>query len=134
MTSESLSIVLLDTDVFSYLMEPGDPRGQPYLRHVEGRITALAFITVGESVLRPGDVGKSRGWQAERGAVAAPLDQDFVPGHFDVPHFAKIGRNLRKKGQIADGCLPFCRKDRERWGVKQGRHRKRLPAHDRRGC
>jgi len=45
---DPLNIILLDTDVFSYLMEPGDPRGRPYLRHVEGRTTALSFITVGE--------------------------------------------------------------------------------------
>ena len=46
MITDLLDIVLLDTDVFSYLMEPGDPRGLPYLRHVEGRTTALSFITV----------------------------------------------------------------------------------------
>ena len=40
--SDPLNIILLDTDVFSYLMEPGDPRGRPYLRRVEGRNTALA--------------------------------------------------------------------------------------------
>jgi hypothetical protein len=44
--SDPLNIILLDTDVFSYLMEPGDPRGRPYVRHVEGRTTALSFITV----------------------------------------------------------------------------------------
>jgi predicted nucleic acid-binding protein len=58
--SDPLNIILLDTDVFSYLMEPGDPRGRPYLRHVEGRITALSFITVGELLFG----AFWRGWEA----------------------------------------------------------------------
>ncbi len=48
MTNDLLDIVLLDTDVFSYLMEPGDPCSRLYLRHVERHTTALLFITVGE--------------------------------------------------------------------------------------
>jgi hypothetical protein len=40
--------VLLDTDVFSYLMKPKDARGDAYRPHVKGKTVAVSFITVGE--------------------------------------------------------------------------------------
>ena len=46
-TNES-DYVLVDTDVYSYLMRPGDPRAQVYRPHVQGKIVAVSFITVGE--------------------------------------------------------------------------------------
>ena len=39
--------VMVDTDVFSYLMKGGE-RADPYKPHVEGKRIALSFITVGE--------------------------------------------------------------------------------------
>lgn len=42
-----MDAVLLDTDVFSYLLR-GDPRSDPYKPHVEGKTIAIAFVTVGE--------------------------------------------------------------------------------------
>ena len=40
--------VLLDTDVFSYLMKPGDPRADIYKPHVIGKTVGVSFVTVGE--------------------------------------------------------------------------------------
>jgi hypothetical protein len=40
--------VLVDTDVFSYLMNPRDQRGRLYTPHVEGKLLAVSFVTVGE--------------------------------------------------------------------------------------
>jgi len=40
--------VLLDTDVFSYLLRTGDERGKVYQKHVEGKTLAISFVTVGE--------------------------------------------------------------------------------------
>ncbi len=39
--------VLLDTDVFSYIAR-GDPRAEPFRRHLEGRRLCLSFATVAE--------------------------------------------------------------------------------------
>ena len=39
--------IILDTNIVSYLMK-GGPLAQAYLPHVEGRLLAIAFITVGE--------------------------------------------------------------------------------------
>lgn len=42
-----MSDVLLDTDVFSYLLKDHQ-RAEPYHRHVRGKRLAVTFITVGE--------------------------------------------------------------------------------------
>ena len=49
-TTEGLTgeAVLLDTDVFSYLMKRGDQRGEIYKPHVRGKLVAVSFVTVGE--------------------------------------------------------------------------------------
>jgi tRNA(fMet)-specific endonuclease VapC len=43
-----MDAVLLDTDVFSYLMKPRDTRADVYRPHVIGKTVAISFITVGE--------------------------------------------------------------------------------------
>jgi predicted nucleic acid-binding protein len=43
-----MDAVLIDTDVFSYLMRPKDTRGDAYRPHVKGKTVAISFITVGE--------------------------------------------------------------------------------------
>jgi predicted nucleic acid-binding protein len=43
-----MDAVLLDTDVFSYLMRPKDTRGDAYRPHVKGKTAAVSFVTVGE--------------------------------------------------------------------------------------
>lgn len=43
-----MDAVLLDTDVFSYLLKGGDTRAELYRPHVKGKTIALSFVTVGE--------------------------------------------------------------------------------------
>jgi predicted nucleic acid-binding protein len=43
-----MDAVLLDTDVFSYLLKRDDPRAEPYRPHVRGKTVAISFVTVGE--------------------------------------------------------------------------------------
>lgn len=43
-----MDAVLLDTDVFSYLIRKGDTRGDLYKPHVKNKTIALSFISVGE--------------------------------------------------------------------------------------
>jgi len=40
--------LLLDTDVFSFLMKEGDTRRELYEPHIIGKTVALSFVTVGE--------------------------------------------------------------------------------------
>jgi tRNA(fMet)-specific endonuclease VapC len=43
-----MDAVLLDTDVFSYLLKRGDSRAEVYTRHVTNKTIAISFVTVGE--------------------------------------------------------------------------------------
>jgi tRNA(fMet)-specific endonuclease VapC len=103
--NDPLEIVLLDTDVFSYLMEPGDPRGLPYLRHVEGRTTALSFITIGELLFGAfhRDWGERRIAELEKRLEAAfvlPFDQETAVA------YGRLKTRLRRQGRIlADNDL-----------------------------
>ena len=40
--------VLLDTNVFSYLLREGDPRAGLYRPHIQSRTVVISFVTVGE--------------------------------------------------------------------------------------
>jgi len=74
--------VLLDTDVFSYLVRPGEPRRDLYTPHLKGKLTALTYISIGE--LRYG--ARCRRWGT--GAIAeleARLAETIV-----LPFDAKI--------------------------------------------
>jgi predicted nucleic acid-binding protein len=103
--SDPLEIVLLDTDVFSYLMEASDPRGLPYLRHVEGRTTALSFITIGELLFGAfqRDWGERRIAELEKRLEAAfvlPFDQETAVA------YGRLKARLRRQGRIlADNDL-----------------------------
>lgn len=47
-TPPKSSAVLVDTNVFSYLMKSGDTRAAMYVPHVEGKSVGVSFVTVGE--------------------------------------------------------------------------------------
>lgn len=77
-----MDAVLLDTDVFSYLLKDGDTRAALYQRHVRGKTIALSFITVGE--LYTWSVRKNWGAkrvvdleQRLRAAVIVPYDLEL---------------------------------------------------------
>lgn len=93
-----MDAVLLDTDVFSYLLRAGDARGDPYRQHVQGKTVAVSFITVGE--LYYGAV--KRNWSPK---TVASLEQRFkaaiiVP--YDVEICKTYGR-LRAALKTASG-------------------------------
>ncbi len=77
-----MDAVLLDTDVFSYLLRAGDRRGEPYRKHVQGKTIAVSFITVGELYYG----ATKRGWspktvvtleQSLKAAVIVPYDVEI---------------------------------------------------------
>ena len=57
-----MDAVLLDTDVFSYLLKRGDQRADPYRRHVRGKAVAISFVTVGELYFG----AQKKGWGAAK--------------------------------------------------------------------
>jgi predicted nucleic acid-binding protein len=77
--SEAGSAVVLDTDVYSYLLRTADKRGELYRPHVQGKTIAVAFVTVGELYYG----AQKRGWgkrklalleQRLRATVIIPYD------------------------------------------------------------
>ena len=40
--------VLLDTNVFSYLLKPNDSRAALYMTDIQGKLITVSFVTVGE--------------------------------------------------------------------------------------
>jgi tRNA(fMet)-specific endonuclease VapC len=77
-----MDAVLLDTDVFSYLMKEGDTRAALYRPHVKDKTIALSFVTVGELYVW----GIRRKWNAKRmasfeqrlkAAIIVPYDLDL---------------------------------------------------------
>jgi tRNA(fMet)-specific endonuclease VapC len=77
-----MDAVLLDTDVFSYLMKRGDPRAEAYTRHVKNKTIAVSFVTVGELY----SWAEKRQWGAAhkedletrlRSVIVVPFDLDL---------------------------------------------------------
>lgn len=65
-----MDAVLLDTDVFSYLLKSNDRRGDAYRPHVRGKTVAISFVTVGELYYG----AEKRGWgEAKRSALETRL-------------------------------------------------------------
>lgn len=90
--------ILLDTDVFSYLLTENDPRADFYRPHVQGKILSVSFVTVGE--LYYGAV--KRRWGAERMAVLEARLKAVVV----IPYDREVCRayaNLKSEAKTATG-------------------------------
>lgn len=59
-----MDAILLDTDVFSYLMRQGDPHAAVFRPHVAGKSAAISFVTVGDLLFG----AENRRWGARRKA------------------------------------------------------------------
>jgi tRNA(fMet)-specific endonuclease VapC len=77
-----MDAVLLDTDVFSFLMKSHDTRGALYRPHVKDKTVAVSFITVGELYYG----AEKKGWSAKsrknlderlKAVVIVPYDEEL---------------------------------------------------------
>jgi tRNA(fMet)-specific endonuclease VapC len=84
-----MDAVLLDTDVFSYLMRPKDARGDAYRPHVKGKTVAVSFVTVGELYYG----AEKRKWSAKnlshlreklKAVVVVPYDEEVCRAYARV--------------------------------------------------
>ena len=75
-----MDAVLLDTDVFSYLLKRGESRANPYRPHVRGKTVAISFVTVGELYLG----AEKRGWGAAKRAELETRLRSVVIVPFDL--------------------------------------------------
>ncbi|MGH9741460.1 MAG: type II toxin-antitoxin system VapC family toxin [Candidatus Acidiferrum sp.] len=93
-----MDAVLLDTDVFSFLMKEGDTRAALYKSHVLGKTIALSFVTVGElyvwTIRRRWNARRIAAFeQSLRAAVVVAYDLDLCKT------YAKLRAALLDKGQ-----------------------------------
>jgi tRNA(fMet)-specific endonuclease VapC len=73
--------VLLDTNIVSYLMK-GRPEARVYAPHLQGKLAAIAFITVGELFYG----AEKRGWGEQRRLKLETVLRNFVvvPYNYEV--------------------------------------------------
>jgi tRNA(fMet)-specific endonuclease VapC len=95
--------ILLDTDAFSYLMKPGDPRGDPYRSHVARRMNAISQM--GELLFG----AAWRNWNAARLADLRRKLRDVVILPFDTEvceDYARVRVAILSSGRVmADNDL-----------------------------
>jgi tRNA(fMet)-specific endonuclease VapC len=83
-----METIVLDTDVFSFLLREGDSRADFYRPVVKGRRIALSFVTVGELFVWPA----KRQWSEKRTAAleAALAAAVIIP--YDLALCREYGR------------------------------------------
>ena len=82
-----MDAVLLDTDVFSYLMK-NDTRGNAYRQHVKNKTVAISFVTVGELYYW----AEKRNWSAKNRRAL----EDRIKAVVVVPYDAQLCRAYGK--------------------------------------
>jgi tRNA(fMet)-specific endonuclease VapC len=103
--------VLLDTDVFSYLMKEGDTRAALYQPHIKGKTITLSFVAVAELYV----LSIRRQWGAQRTAAFEERLRAAVVVPYDLALCREYGRvraGLLARGDVApanDLGLPFVR-------------------------
>jgi hypothetical protein len=88
-TSEVGEVVLIDTNILSYISKPSDSRCEAYRKHLEGKTVALSFITIGEiySGIKKNGIGPKRQAEIEeriRVAVVLPFNDDVCRRYADL--------------------------------------------------
>jgi predicted nucleic acid-binding protein len=100
------SIIILDTDVFSFLwMKPGDTRSKIYAPHTSGKSIAITFITLGELRFW----GNKRNWSKKKWDDLASRLRSVVIIPYDdaiCSVYAELKAELSKAGKtVADNDL-----------------------------
>jgi tRNA(fMet)-specific endonuclease VapC len=83
-----MDAVLLDTDVFSYLLKRADTRAEAYRSHVANKTIAISFVTVGELY----SWAEKRQWSPERRADLDATLRSVVIVPFDLDLCRAYGR------------------------------------------
>ena len=93
--------IILDTNIVSYLMR-GGPEAEMYTTHVEGRLLAIAFITVGELYFG----AEKKGWgQKKRKALETTL-RNFVVIPYDHEIARCYGRLVAERQRNGHNIAP----------------------------
>lgn len=105
--------VLLDTDVFSYLLRTDDERGKIYRKHVENKTAAISFVTIGELY-----AGAYKRWGQKkiqelevklRGVVIIPYDIEICKTYARIKNDAKTESGTDRVIGANDLWIAACR-------------------------
>lgn len=105
MTALAEDAILIDTDVFSFLMRAGDTRRTIYEPHVKGKRMCVSFVTVGElfygAYKRKWGQGKLDDMKKRlRSVVVVPFDQQLCHTYADIK-----SKLTRSGNSVADNDL-----------------------------
>ena len=101
--------VLVDTNVVSYVMK-GHTLGRAYAPHLQGKLLAISFITVGEMYY---GAEKARWGRKKRAQLESTL-RNFVVVPYDnevAKHYGIIVAERERKGRpisLSDGWIAAC--------------------------
>lgn len=98
--SHSLYSILVDTNVVSYIMR-GDTRAKLYIPHLQGKLLAISFITVGEMFYG----AEKKGWGEQRRKNLEDTLRKFVIIPYDKNIawcYARIVTERERKGKPID--------------------------------
>jgi tRNA(fMet)-specific endonuclease VapC len=105
----SMAKVILDTNIVSYLMK-NDPIAHAYAPHIQGRLLAISFITVGEMYF---GAEKAR-WGKEKRQILETTLRNFVVIPYDheiARRYGEIVAARQKNGDqicIHDAWIAAC--------------------------
>ena len=97
----SAAKVILDTNIVSYLMK-GGPLAEAYAPHVEGRLLAIAFITVGELYFG----AEKKGWGAKKRKELETTLRNFVVIPYDHEIARCYGRIVAERQRNGNSIAP----------------------------
>jgi len=93
--------IILDTNVVSYLMK-GGPLGEAYTPHVQGRLLAIAFITVGEMYFG----AENRNWGKKKRKELETMLRNFVVIPYDHEIARCYGRLVAQRKRSGKPIAP----------------------------
>jgi tRNA(fMet)-specific endonuclease VapC len=86
--------VLVDTDVFSFLLRQGDTRASLYQPHIQNHFVVLTYVTVGELYFR----AERRHWGSERLRLLESRVRETTVVRYDLEvcrTYARLKHGLR---------------------------------------
>ena len=92
--------IVLDTNIVSYLMK-GAPQAEAYNPHVQGRLLAITFITVGELYFG----AEKRNWGEKKRSELETALRNFVVIPYDHEIARCYGRLVAESGSEAESRL-----------------------------
>lgn len=101
--------IVVDTNVVSYVMK-GGPLAQLYAPHLQGKLLAISFITVGEMYFG----AENAGWGASRRQRLEESLRNFVVVPYDheiARHYARVSVQRKRMGRpitLHDAWIAAC--------------------------